>query len=159
MYYVNPSTWWIGGILSAVLTHIPVQCKPGEATAFPSPPGQTCGEYAADFLRSSGAGYIIDPQATGSCGYCPYSSGEEYLRTINIGRGQLLGDKWRDFGVFLVFVFTNWMLVYFFIYTVRVRGWSFGMGPLFGVLGKGVDAVKGLFAGKAKKGDEEKREA
>lgn len=37
------------------------------------------------------------------------------------------------------------MLVYFFIYTVRVRGWSFGFGKLFGALGGLVDKVKGLF--------------
>lgn len=35
--------------------------------------------------------------------------------------------------------------MYFFIYTVRIRGWSFGLGPLFGMLGKGVDLVKKPF--------------
>ena len=44
--------------------------------------------------------------------------------------------------IFFVFVWTNWLLVYFFIYTVRVRGWSFGMGKLFSVLGKGVNVIK-----------------
>ena len=39
-------------------------------------------------------------------------------------------------------------LVYFFIYTVRIRGWSFGFGTLFGGLGKGVDVVKGLLSKK-----------
>jgi hypothetical protein len=37
------------------------------------------------------------------------------------------------------------MLVYFFIYTVRVRGWSFGFGRVFGSLGKVMDQVKRLF--------------
>lgn len=36
-------------------------------------------------------------------------------------------------------------LVYFFIYTVRVKGMSFGFGALFRAVGKGVSAVKGLF--------------
>ncbi|KAI7131471.1 hypothetical protein KC352_g31184, partial [Hortaea werneckii] len=45
-------------------------------------------------------------------------------------------------GIFLVFVFTNWFLVYFFIWSVRVKGWSFGMGPLFGFLGKIAGFVK-----------------
>jgi hypothetical protein len=35
--------------------------------------------------------------------------------------------------------------VYFFIYTVRVKGMSFGFGALFRAVGKGVSAVKGLF--------------
>jgi hypothetical protein len=55
------------------------------------------------------------------------------------------GDKWRCFGIFLAFVIINWALVYFFIYTVRVRGWSFGLGYLFGGAGLIVDRVKGLF--------------
>jgi hypothetical protein len=44
-----------------------------------------------------------------------------------------------------MFCITNWMLVYFFIYTVRVRGWSFGFGWVFSNLGKAIDRVKGLF--------------
>lgn len=50
-----------------------------------------------------------------------------------------------DFGIFLAFCVSNWFLVYFFIYTVRVRGWSFGFGPLFGGLGRLVDLVKKPF--------------
>jgi ATP-binding cassette subfamily G (WHITE) protein 2 (SNQ2) len=42
--------------------------------------------------------------------------------------------------------------VYFFVWSVRIKGWSFGFGKLFGVLGKVVDKVKGV--GK-KKGDTE----
>lgn len=61
-------------------------------------------------------------------------------------------DKWRDFGIFLAFVISNWFLVYFFIYTVRIRGWSFGLGYVFGVLGKLADLItapfKKLFARK-----------
>lgn len=36
-------------------------------------------------------------------------------------------------------------LVYFFIYTVRIKGMSFGFGPLFNVVNKTVASVKGLF--------------
>jgi hypothetical protein len=31
------------------------------------------------------------------------------------------------------------------VYTVRVKGMSFGFGALFRLVGKGVSAVKGLF--------------
>jgi hypothetical protein len=48
-------------------------------------------------------------------------------------------------------VIINWLLVYFFIYTVRVRGWSFGMGYLFGGMGLVIDKVKGLFRRKSEK--------
>lgn len=140
MYYVNPSTWWIGGVLAATLNGIPVQCSEQETAKFDTPNGETCQAYAGAYAASAG-GYVMNPDATSGCQYCTYSSGNDYLASLNISAS----DKWRDFGIFLVFVCTNWMLVYFFIYTVRVKGWSFGFGTLFGTLGKGVDAIKKPF--------------
>lgn len=139
MYYVNPSTYWIGGVLAATLSGIPVACTPEETGRFDPPPGQTCGSYAGAFAGSAG-GYLLDENATAGCEYCPYSTGDQYLATLNVSPG----DKWPYFGIFLAFCFSNWALVYFFIYTVRIRGWSFGFGMLFGGLGKLVDKVKSL---------------
>lgn len=56
----------------------------------------------------------------------------------------------QDFGIFLAFCVSNWMLVYFFIYTVRVRGWNFGFGFVFGGLGKLLDMAKKPFQRKTK---------
>ena len=138
MYWVNPATYWIGGVLAAVLKNTQVVCLEGETGVFDPPPGQTCGEYAGRFVQE-GRGYIVNPDARQNCGYCPYRNGPEYLATLNIDPGQ----KWRDCGIFLVFVCTNWMLVYFFIWSVRVKGFSFGMGWLFGTLRKAVRLVTG----------------
>lgn len=112
---------------------------------FDTPGGETCQEYAGAYATSAG-GYVLNPDATSGCMYCMYSSGNQYLASLNISAS----DKWRDFGIFLVFVCTNWMLVYFFIYSVRVKGWTFGFGPLFGFLGKGVDLLKKPFQKKNK---------
>lgn len=71
------------------------------------------------------------------------------MRTLNIEPK----DKWRYFGIFLAFCISNWALVYFFIYTVRIRGWTFGFGPLFGGLGNLVGVMKMPF--KRKKKEEE----
>ncbi|QIW97286.1 hypothetical protein AMS68_002804 [Peltaster fructicola] len=151
MYYVNPSTWWIGGVLSATLHGIPVECASSETAHFDPPPGgQTCSDYAGSFASSAG-GYLLNPNDTSDCQYCPYQNGDQFLATLNISAN----DKWRDFGIFLVFVFTNYLLVYFFIYTVRVRGWSFGFDKLFAFLGMLVGYIKkpfaGLFSKKSKK--------
>ena len=73
--------------------------------------------------------------------YCQYRIGDQYLAGLNIRPD----EKWRDFGIFLAFCVSNWALVYFFIYTVRIKGWSFGFGSLFGALGKAARMVKGLF--------------
>jgi ABC-type multidrug transport system permease subunit len=149
MYYVNPSTYWIGGVLAATLTGIPIECTSAETGHFNAPPGQTCQQYAGDFAKAAG-GYLLNPNANQDCEYCPLSVGDQYLQTLNIHAS----EKWRDFGIFLVFVCTNWMLVYFFIYSVRIRGWSFGFGYVFGVLGKLVDFIKKPFKGLFSKKEE-----
>jgi hypothetical protein len=59
-----------------------------------------------------------------------------------------MANNVTDFGIFLAFCISNWMLVYFFIYTVRVRGWSFGFGRLFGALGKVAALIKRPFVRK-----------
>ncbi|KAI3318262.1 ABC-2 type transporter-domain-containing protein [Xylariaceae sp. AK1471] len=136
-YYVNPSTYWIGGMLAATLDGSPVQCDVSETARFDTPFGQTCRDYAGAFADKAG-GYLLNPDARADCQYCPYSSGNQYLATLNIDAS----EKWRDFGIFLAFCISNWALVYFFIYTVRIRGWSFGFGYVFGALGKLVKVLK-----------------
>lgn len=143
LYYLIPSTYWIGGIIAATLDGISVHCTQDEAAYFNPPPGMNCTVYANDFVTSHG-GYLTNPNATSNCGYCPYTSGNEYMRGLNIEPK----DKWGYFAIFLGFTISNWVLVYFFIYTVRIKGWTFGFGPLFGVLGKVADKVMGLFRGK-----------
>jgi ABC-type multidrug transport system ATPase subunit/ABC-type multidrug transport system permease subunit len=133
MYYVNPSTYWIGGVLAATLDGIPITCKPSETARFTPPPGRSCASYAGAFVANS-PGYFIDPDAMDLCMYCPYSSGNDYLSTLNIKAS----DKWRDFGIFLAFCISNWALVYFFIWAVRIKGWNFG----FGAVGNGIAKVK-----------------
>jgi ATP-binding cassette, subfamily G (WHITE), member 2, SNQ2 len=139
MYYVNPTTWWLRGILSSILPSVTVDCAPHEITYFDPPPGQTCSSYGGNFVNNiAKVGYLTNPGATSNCGYCAYSDGTQYMQTLNVH----VGDKWRSLGIFLAFVIINWGLVYFFIYTVHVRGWTFGMSTVFGLLGKAVDGVK-----------------
>ncbi|KAL1964230.1 hypothetical protein VTN77DRAFT_7188 [Rasamsonia byssochlamydoides] len=144
MYYINPTTWWFRGVFSSILPSAKVVCAPQEATYFNPPPGQTCGEYAGNFVANvARAGYLANPNATSDCSYCPYRDGREYMHTLNVHDN----DKWRCFGIFLAFVIINWVLVYFFIYTVRIRGWTFGMGYIFGFAGRVIDRIKRAIAG------------
>lgn len=148
LYYVNPITWWIRGTLSAVLPSVQVQCAPQEVTYFTAPEGQTCQSYAGEWVKSvAGTGYLLPGNSAGSnsaggneCGYCMYSNGSEYMHTLNVHND----DKWHCFGIFLAFVIINWLLVYFFIYTVRIRGWTFGMSWLFGGVGVVLGGLKRL---------------
>ena len=138
MYYLNPSTYWIGGVIAAVLRDQPVQCAENEAARFNPPPGQTCADYAGGFVQDVGRGYLINPDANADCGFCPYANGVEYMQTLNIEPG----DKWKYLPIFLAFCISNWALVYFFIYTVRVRQWGFGFGYVFGPLGRLADFLE-----------------
>ncbi|KAL8871620.1 MAG: hypothetical protein Q9174_002588, partial [Haloplaca sp. 1 TL-2023] len=122
MYWLNPSTYWIGGVMAATLPTVQVECAQQEAAYFNPPPGQTCVQYAGSFVQEAARGYLTNPDDTSSCGYCPYRTGEEYMATLNV----VPGDKWKYLGVFFAFVISNYALVYFFIWTVRVKGWSFG---------------------------------
>ncbi|KAL4941454.1 hypothetical protein BDV06DRAFT_194537 [Aspergillus oleicola] len=145
MYYVNPVTWWIRGAIAAIFPSVEIQCSTTESTHFNPPPGQTCGNYALNFVNNvAGSGYLANPDATSDCQYCQYANGTEYMSTLNVHDG----DKWRSFGIYLAFVIVNWFLVYFFIYTVRVKRWSFGMGHLFGGIGAGISGVMKLFSKK-----------
>ena len=138
MYYINPSTYWISGVIAATLRDIPVQCTANEAAIFDPPPGQTCSQYAQSYVTSVGTGYLTNPNGTSECGYCQYSNGVEYMASLNVNPS----DKWKYLPIFLAFCISNWALVYFFIYTVRVRGWGFGLGYLFGGLGKVADVLQ-----------------
>ncbi len=89
-YYVNPSTYWIGGVLAATLDGVPVRCDVSETARFDAPSGQTCQEYAGAFASSAG-GYLLNPDARADCQYCPYTTGNQYLATLNIDAN----EKWR----------------------------------------------------------------
>ncbi|KAL8705645.1 MAG: hypothetical protein Q9201_001242 [Fulgogasparrea decipioides] len=139
MYYVNPSTYWMGGVMAATLPTVQVECASQEAARFDPPSGQTCMQYAGQFVTEMGRGYLTNPEATSNCGYCQYRTGEEFIASLNV----VPDDKWKYLGIFLAFCISNWALVYFFIWSVRVKGWGFGLGYVFGVLQRGFEAVKG----------------
>ena len=90
--------------MAATLRDTRVECAPSEAAYFDPPSGQTCLQYAGQFVREVGQGYLVNPDARGGCGYCQYRDGIEYMQTLNV----VPGDKWRDFGVFLAFCISNW---------------------------------------------------
>ncbi|KAF5860488.1 hypothetical protein ETB97_001438 [Aspergillus alliaceus] len=108
MYYVTPFTYWIGGVLMAVLRGMPVICDSSELTIFESPPNMTCGEYAGPWLAEHGVGYLSNPDDTSKCGYCKYSYGDDYLSGIGLDPSKL----WPYFGIFLAFSKTPDLCVY-----------------------------------------------
>ena len=91
LYWANPATYWIGGVLGATLDGTEVHCSPDETAMFDTPPGQSCFEYAGAFAEQAG-GYLLNPNATEGCQYCVYQNANQYLETINFKAE----DKWRS---------------------------------------------------------------
>ncbi|OAA71137.1 ABC transporter [Cordyceps fumosorosea ARSEF 2679] len=94
LYYLNPVTWWMRGILAAVLPAAKIVCTSAEATHFDPPPGSTCGEYAGPFVDTAGVGYLANVDATVDCQYCPFKDGLR-IRRWSFGLWIVfgLGDK------------------------------------------------------------------
>jgi ABC-type multidrug transport system permease subunit len=116
MYYMTPFTYWIGGVLTAVLRGMPVVCDPDELTVFEAPGNTTCGAYAGAWLRAKGVGYLANPDETGTCGYCKYSFGDDYLTGLGLDGSKI----WPYFGIFVGFVVSNYLMVYGLVY-VRMK--------------------------------------
>lgn len=106
MYYLDPFTYLVGGLLGEVLWDVKVKCEPSELIKFAAPAGQTCGTYMAEFINAQ-TGYLVDSAAT-QCEFCQYSMGADYAKTFNLREKYY---AWRD-------VSTYWSLAAFF----RMRG-------------------------------------
>ncbi|KAK5120807.1 hypothetical protein LTR85_005874 [Meristemomyces frigidus] len=107
LYQLDPFTRLISGLVSTELHGLPVVCRENELNRFTSPPGQTCGEYMANFFASGGPGYIVNNQ-TSECGYCAYSVGDQFFEPL----GVTFGHRWRDFGILTAFIGSNLVLLF-----------------------------------------------
>lgn len=117
LFWLNPFRWFFGGHIEDTLHNVRVHCSSADLAIFDPPSGQTCAQYAADFL-SSAAGYLENPEATSDCGYCPYTIGDDYAATMNF----TYHNRWRDLGLCIVFCVTNTVLIYAVTWFMRVRG-------------------------------------
>jgi ATP-binding cassette subfamily G (WHITE) protein 2 (SNQ2) len=108
--YLDVFTYIMGSILWFVLWDKPVNCRPGELTDFDPPQGQTCGAYLDQFLTQYNPGAnLLNPDSTSGCQVCAYTSGTDYLRTINIAERT---TGWRDIGITGIFVVSSYAIVF-----------------------------------------------
>lgn len=98
LYQVIPFTRYNAAMLSTELQGLEVICEPEEFVQFSAPDGQTCGEWANDFIGKVG-GYLKDENATGMCDYCQYKWGEQFFEPLNIKYSL----RWRDAFIVLAF--------------------------------------------------------
>eukprot|EP01127_Copromyxa_protea_P003985 TRINITY_DN1374_c1_g1_i2.p2 TRINITY_DN1374_c1_g1~~TRINITY_DN1374_c1_g1_i2.p2 ORF type:complete len:651 (+),score=180.85 TRINITY_DN1374_c1_g1_i2:2482-4434(+) len=112
MYELVPTHYYLEGMVSSVLSGVEITCTEEDLARFLPPPGQTCAEYAADFMVNA-TGYIANPDAEAPelCGYCQYERGADYYEAFI---GWDLGHRWRDFGIVWCFWFFGVLCVVFF---------------------------------------------
>ena len=100
MYRVSPLTYYIEAMLALGVANVPIVCTENEFLRFTPPSGMTCGQYMEPFIKMTGTGYLLDSSATDMCGFCRYSSTNNYLSTVNSHYSQ----KWRNFGIFISYI-------------------------------------------------------
>lgn len=81
-----------------VCSGLVIQCKSEEFARFDPPAGQTCQQWATDFVTTFG-GYLDNPNDTSACRYCQYAVGDQYFEPLHI-RYQ---DRWRDTWILFCF--------------------------------------------------------
>lgn len=120
MFPLSPFTYLIEGMLGAVLNDQPVRCAPNEYNAITPPPGQSCAQYLANFVTdlqgpNLGTGYYIEG-SDGTCDYCQFRVGNDYLRSINMNAAY----RFRDLGIICAYIAFNILLCFALFYFFRI---------------------------------------
>ncbi|OWB61708.1 hypothetical protein B5S29_g2610 [[Candida] boidinii] len=119
MWRASPFTYFIENIVGVLLHDRDVYCSAEELSYLQPPDGLTCGEYLNPFVEKN-TGYIANPNDTANCGYCQYSVGDDYLAQVNIK----FSNRWRNIGLFCVYIGFNVFAMIGSYYLFRVRGVS-----------------------------------
>jgi ABC-type multidrug transport system permease subunit len=110
LYYLDVFTYVMGSILWFVMWDQPVNCRANELATFNPPDGQTCGAYLNSYMTTVNPGAnLLNPEAVSGCQVCTYTSGTDYLRTINITDKT---DGWMMIGISGIFVVSSYALVF-----------------------------------------------
>lgn len=105
MYRASPVTYMISGVMSSAMSGYEVACSAGETLHVQLPPNgntTTCGAFFAAFQAEAG-GTVLDPDATGSCAFCPLATTDDFLARFGI----YYADRWRNFGLLWVYIVAN----------------------------------------------------
>ncbi|KAI9487865.1 MAG: ABC-2 type transporter-domain-containing protein [Benjaminiella poitrasii] len=118
MYWLDPFHYYIEGLTVNELQNMKVVCKENDLIRFSPPPGQTCGEYTANFFAQGAFGYIANPDAVQpeQCGYCTYKSGAEFYEG---NMGWSAANKWRNFGILFAFFIFNIIVFIILVFLKR----------------------------------------
>ncbi|KAF2160175.1 hypothetical protein M409DRAFT_70682 [Zasmidium cellare ATCC 36951] len=91
LYYINPFNYLMGSLLVFTTFDIDVVCKESELAIFD--PGAN----------------LLNPSASSGCQVCAYTSGGDYLRTMNLNDYYY---GWRNAAIVVLFVMSSYGLVF-----------------------------------------------
>ncbi|OSD06180.1 hypothetical protein PYCCODRAFT_1384259 [Trametes coccinea BRFM310] len=104
LYQLSPYTRLTSAMVSTELHGLTITCNPDEFIQFNPPSGQTCQQWAGEFVDGLG-GYLANPNDTTACRYCQYSVGDQFFLPLNIR----YEDRWRDVWVLFAFAVFNFI--------------------------------------------------
>jgi len=116
MYRVSPLTYFVSGIASTGLSHLPVECSASEMAIFDPPSGNSCQQYLQAYLSQS-TGTLKNPNATESCQYCPLRSSDQFLANMEI----FWNERWRNFSIIWAYIGFNVLAAVTLYLVFRVR--------------------------------------
>ncbi|KAI0321644.1 ABC-2 type transporter-domain-containing protein [Amylostereum chailletii] len=102
LYELDPFTRMLAAMVSTELHGLEITCKPQEFSIFTPPSGQTCTQWANDFVSAVG-GYLDNPNDTDACRYCQYRTGDQFFLPLKIR----FGLRWRDVWIFFCYFVFN----------------------------------------------------
>ena len=117
MYRLSPLTYLIEGLLVSGIGNMDLQCAPAEVQTIIPLSGQTCASFMDPYISMAG-GYLLNPDASSSCQFCPQNTTNTYLASLNMS----YDNRWRDVGIMIAFAFFNVLLIYGCTYVFRIRG-------------------------------------
>ena len=122
MYWINPFTYLLGGLVTAVIEDQPVVCKEEDLYFLSPPANETCGSYLSSWASSAQV-QVLNPSTTENCRLCEYTTGNQYLEGFRLGAGES-GGIWGNWGIFVLFTFSSFFLVYFVTWATKVHKWK-----------------------------------
>ncbi|KAJ8294266.1 Brefeldin A resistance protein [Rhodotorula toruloides] len=118
MYHTTPFTYLVEGLLTNAIGGAALHCTQQQFQRIVPPAGQQCVEWLQPYMSMAG-GYAQVLQ-DGSCGICAYSSGDQYLRQLNMS----YSHRWRDVGLLFPYIGFNIFATFVGFYLFRIFDWS-----------------------------------
>lgn len=110
IYYLDPFNYLFGAFLTFTTFSVNITCEHDELAVFNPPANETCGDFLSTYQQGMGRGTnLLNPGARENCEVCRYTTGRDYLKTLNLNEGYY---GWRDAGLVVLWAGVFYALVF-----------------------------------------------